>query len=76
MPIYEFKCKSCDTRFEKLCSLGETGVTCPQCGSSELKKLMSGFFSNSKGSDSFSSASEGGGGCAGCHSHNCGSCHS
>lgn len=73
MPIYEFKCQSCGRRFEKLCSLGEKGegFSCPACGASGPRRVMSGFVSHGAGQDSGSS---GGSGCAGCSSTNCGSC--
>ncbi|MCL6477245.1 MAG: zinc ribbon domain-containing protein [Peptococcaceae bacterium] len=74
MPIYEFKCQSCGRRFEKLCSLGETGETlpCPQCGTTGPRRVMSGFAAKSSGQDGFSGS--GGSGCGGCTSTNCGSC--
>ncbi|MHB8917674.1 MAG: FmdB family zinc ribbon protein [Desulfocucumaceae bacterium] len=77
MPIYEFKCQSCGRRFEKLCSLGETGenLECPRCGAARPGRVMSGFSSRSSGKDSFAgSGSSGGSGCGGCSSTNCGSC--
>ncbi|MCL6610805.1 MAG: zinc ribbon domain-containing protein [Peptococcaceae bacterium] len=77
MPIYEFKCLSCGRRFEKLCSLGETGenLACPQCGSAGPRRVMSGFAPRSAGKDGFGgSGSMGGSGCGGCTSTNCGSC--
>ncbi|MGB2907091.1 MAG: zinc ribbon domain-containing protein [Candidatus Aminicenantaceae bacterium] len=44
MPLYEFKCPRCETRFEALVSLGsEQGVTCEDCGSSEIQKCISSF---------------------------------
>ncbi len=45
MPIYEFYCLDCQATFEKLClSLKEAEeVTCPSCGSSKVKKLLSSF---------------------------------
>lgn len=44
MPIYEFICKKCDEKFETLVRSTDTSsVECPQCGSKELKKLLSSF---------------------------------
>lgn len=40
MPIYEFRCKACDTRFETLVRHGDD-VACSHCGSHELQKLIS-----------------------------------
>ncbi len=45
MPIYEYKCKECETHFEKLQkSSDETLKVCPNCGG-ELEKQwsLSGF---------------------------------
>lgn len=40
MPIYEYRCVDCGTTFEAL--VRDQGVvTCPDCGSSSLKKLLS-----------------------------------
>ena len=40
MPVYEYRCDECGTRFEALVR-GNRVVTCPQCGSSTLNKLLS-----------------------------------
>lgn len=40
MPIYEYRCAECGTTFEALVRGGRL-VTCPQCGSSSLNKLLS-----------------------------------
>lgn len=42
MPVYEYKCSECDTKFEKLIrTFGKTKVACPSCGSAKTKKVMS-----------------------------------
>ena len=42
MPIYEYKCKKCETCFEKLVFAGdEEPVECPGCGTRQVEKLMS-----------------------------------
>lgn len=78
MPIYEFRCPGCDRRFEKLCSMGETGdhVTCPECGRQGAQRVMSGFFSKGGKGDNggFGVTAGGGGGCAGCSSSSCATC--
>lgn len=45
MPLYEFTCRKCSTRFEALCRIGETGrgVTCPECGARRPEKQLSTF---------------------------------
>jgi putative FmdB family regulatory protein len=40
VPIYEFECGSCGTRFEELVPAGET-APCPQCESSDVKRRYS-----------------------------------
>lgn len=56
MPIYEYKCDTCDTCFEKLVFSEDEEISCPGCNGSKAKKLMSaGCFVNNAGS---------GGGCA------------
>ncbi|MBI5636472.1 MAG: zinc ribbon domain-containing protein [Nitrospinae bacterium] len=45
MPIYEFKCKKCDHKFEqlRLSSAGFKDVACPKCGGKQVTKEMSSF---------------------------------
>ena len=40
MPIYEFECRSCGTRFEELVRAG-TKAPCPQCKSSDVERRYS-----------------------------------
>lgn len=40
MPIYEYRCKSCDHDFQLLVR-GETTPQCESCGSEDLEKLLS-----------------------------------
>ena len=43
MPIYEFRCRDCGHRSEKLVrnELAISACTCDDCGSKELERLMS-----------------------------------
>ena len=42
MPIYEFECKKCNKRFEKLMLISdEKNVECPECHSKNVDKLIS-----------------------------------
>ena len=45
MPIYEFKCKTCDNRFETMRSISQMNAPapCPACQSSETMRLLSLF---------------------------------
>ena len=58
MPIYEYICRKCGTRFEKLQSIREDGsnVKCPECNTMEPERVISSFFSSGScggGSPSF-----------------------
>ena len=61
MPLYEFRCPECSTRFEELVfsSNGEK-VICPECGNQEPVREMSTFASCGD-SNSFSSGPSCGG---------------
>ncbi|WP_166511309.1 FmdB family zinc ribbon protein [Desulfallas thermosapovorans] len=74
MPIYEFRCHKCGHRFEKLCSMGESGanIQCPACSAPAPQRVMSGFCK--KGSGDPVTGGGGGGGCSTCSSSNCSSC--
>lgn len=42
MPIYEYQCQKCGHRLEALQKMSESPlVDCPECGKSELQKLVS-----------------------------------
>jgi putative FmdB family regulatory protein len=44
MPIYEYRCTSCSTRFESLVPSGEsTTPSCPRCGAGETRRMLSVF---------------------------------
>ena len=65
MPLYEFACESCDSRFERLLSFqsASDGVACPACGRGEARRLISTFAALSK-SGAGETRSIAGGGCA------------
>lgn len=41
MPIYEYRCQSCENTFEKLVKMNADAPPCPECGHTEVKKLVS-----------------------------------
>jgi putative FmdB family regulatory protein len=42
MPIYEFRCASCEKEFEALIPLARVDdATCPSCGAGKPRRLMS-----------------------------------
>lgn len=71
MPIYEYRCKACGTKFEQLVC-GQEKVSCPECGKSKLDKLFSVF--GVKSGDKFTPSS--GSGCGTCQASSCEGCGS
>lgn len=47
MPLFEYRCKSCDKRFTALVGViaESSQPKCPSCGSTDLSKLISRFAS-------------------------------
>jgi putative FmdB family regulatory protein len=45
MPVFEYKCSSCNTKFEVLhkSSVNQEEVSCPECESHKITKLFSSF---------------------------------
>jgi putative FmdB family regulatory protein len=41
MPVYEFQCEQCGTRFEELLSRVTDEVSCPECGSRDARRILS-----------------------------------
>jgi putative FmdB family regulatory protein len=60
MPIYEYSCEDCGTRFEKLVR-GTTEVLCPSCGESHLRQELSTF--SARASSPSQAPQQMGGGC-------------
>jgi putative FmdB family regulatory protein len=60
MPLYEYRCKACGERFERLVRNDNTAdLRCPRCGAGEPDRLMSSF-----GVVGHSASGGGTGGCA------------
>jgi putative FmdB family regulatory protein len=71
MPIYEYACKTCGKRFERLVSAGkDKDVVCVECGSAEVRKLISGFGIGGGSSRIKASSSS----CTSCSTKSCGTC--
>jgi len=68
MPIYEFRCEQCRREFETLV-MGREEITCPDCDSATITRLLSTF--SHKSGDHFVSSK--GSGCGDCSSTSCGS---
>ena len=61
MPIYEYRCETCDERFEKLRrSMSQTSdnVTCPACESTDVRRLISAPIVHSAGESGASAERE------------------
>ena len=43
MPIYEYVCEDCGSKFEKLVRRTGDAVECPSCGKDHLKQQLSVF---------------------------------
>jgi putative FmdB family regulatory protein len=74
MPIYEYVCRKCGSKFELLRPMSqseETGV-CPTCGR-PAERAISRFSCQAKDSTGFT-APVVGGSCSGCSSSSCGTC--
>ncbi|HID85947.1 MAG TPA: zinc ribbon domain-containing protein [Anaerolineae bacterium] len=75
MPIYEYRCQSCQTRFElrRSFSQADDPVTCPQCQSGEVQRLISSFIALSSGSEGTTAL--GGSACSTCAATSCAACN-
>jgi putative FmdB family regulatory protein len=49
MPIFEYTCEDCGSKFEKLLRRSGDAVACPSCGQSRLKTEFSTFAAHSNG---------------------------
>jgi len=76
MPIYEYLCNECDTRFERIVINKQQEIACPKCASKKATLQLSVFATSSGASNGNSarsspSSSGGGGSCCGggcgCH---------
>jgi len=72
MPIYEYVCDNCHTRYERIVMSASEKIECPKCASKrhtlQLSVFSAGKSANGNNSESASSVS---GGCA-CTPHSCG----
>lgn len=64
MPIFEYRCKDCEEKFESLV-LGRERPQCPSCRSARLEKLLSTFAAVT-GTSRGAGRSEGPGPCGTC----------
>ena len=43
MPIFEYRCQACGTKFEKILTSPSAEAACKACGSRRVEKLLSVF---------------------------------
>jgi len=74
MPIYEYVCPDCDTKFEMLRRLSQSdeGADCPQCGKT-ANRVLSSFCCFSKDESGLITPT-GGGACSSCSAGTCSTC--
>ncbi len=79
MPLYEYVCSDCSTRFEIRRSMKEIDAPaeCPACHGEHVSRQISRVlaFSHGNGGD-VSALGGGGGGCGSCGGGSCGTCGS
>ena len=53
MPIYEYRCRKCDSKFELLrgISASDEDIECPECGEKAAERIFSVFSGKSSGAD-------------------------
>lgn len=75
MPIYEYQCEKCHTKFEAIRSMkdADAEIACKSCQSNKTKRALSLCYSKSDGHSTSTSSSHSGG-CGGCSGGSCGSC--
>ncbi len=74
MPIYEYVCPDCDSKFELLrpVSQANEGASCPQC-QNMADRVLSAFYSISRAASGVT-APIGGSSCGGCSATSCDPC--
>ena len=77
MPLYEYVCADCQTKFEALRSMSQADspIACQRCNSLQTSRVFSTFAALSRSNSGQTKAVAGtGGGCANCASHRCSTC--
>ncbi|KAF0112472.1 MAG: FmdB family regulatory protein [Chloroflexi bacterium] len=72
MPIYEYRCSNCQTKFEVIRAMKDSDaeIPCKSCNSADTKRVLSLCYAKSEGR----STSSGSHGCGGCSGGSCSSC--
>jgi putative FmdB family regulatory protein len=74
MPVYEYFCTDCRTKFEVLRPMSKANapIACAKCSGKHTNRVLSVFAAHSEGKAV--SGAGGGGGCATCGGGSCSSC--
>jgi putative FmdB family regulatory protein len=73
MPIYEYRCEKCGTQQEHLQKMSDAPIgTCPACGSSEYRKMLSAAAFQLKGNGWYETDFKNGSSSAPAGGHSCG----
>ena len=77
MPLFEFVCKDCNEKFEKIVfSINNETIECPKCKSKNVQKQFS-LFASGNSASSNGCSDKGSADCASKQHHHCcnGCCH-
>lgn len=55
MPIFEYHCRDCGSKFEKISYTSDDKITCKNCSSPQVEKLLSVFAVSGTTSEGLSS---------------------
>jgi len=69
MPLYEYICKDCSKKFEKILSFNSSAPACPFCGSNNTHKQISNFQAKSDTGRNITGNS-----CSSCSKGTCSTC--
>jgi putative FmdB family regulatory protein len=72
MPIYEYICEDCGSRYERIVLSQAKAVSCPKCASSRGALQLSVFSARSKSNGTASEAGASSGGSCACGAGGCG----
>lgn len=56
MPLYAYKCRTCEATFEALVGMNDTAPVCPDCGATDPARQLSRVASTGKTEALFASA--------------------
>ncbi len=76
MPVYEYCCAGCGSKFELLRPMSQVNeeAPCPRCNNG-ARRVLSNFAAFSKGSSGTSAPLGNGSSCSTCSASDCSSCH-